>query len=527
MYERSLPELLIDHSRNAPDRPFLQDVSGFTATYGEVFEASLRWADAWRHAGIGAGDRVAVFIPPSPDYTLCWIGLTWLRAIEVGLNPEYRGDMLANVLNDAGATALLVHHDYLDRVAEIAGRTPSLELVVVTGVDQIRESPLHIKCVSLAEFLSGAEPMDAPTPPDPWDTAAICYTSGTTGPSKGVLLPWGQVQHLTRNFEGLLTEEDGYYLPLPLFHIGGKVFPLLMASRAGRLIIRERFSASAFWSDIRKTNSTFTVLVGTMATLLLKQPPSPDDANNPVWLLWSVPVSERIEEFQKRFAIPRVMTSYTQTEMGAALLNQVVTDENRTSSGRPVDGVELRIVDEHDMSVPEGDVGELIVRTTEPWQLNAGYFNRPEATAKAWRNGWFHTGDAFRQDAEGLYYFIDRMKDCVRRAGENISSLEVERLVDQHPQVEATACIGVRSDLGDEDVKIVVQRTPGSTLTERTLFDHLVESMPRFMVPRYIEFVDVIPKTPNQRVQKTGFRKQPLNERTWDRDAHGLQVLRR
>ncbi|WP_148046183.1 AMP-binding protein [Nocardioides marmoriginsengisoli] len=526
MYERSLPEVLLAHAEENPDRPFLEDVEGYSASYGQVLENSLRWADAWRRCEIGHGDRVAVFVPPSPQYIECWIGLTWLGAIEVGINPDYRGDMLASVLSDCGAKAVLVHVDYLDRLSEVLDRVPSLETIVVSG-GPMSETVLPCEQISFDAFWDRAEVMSPPALPNPWDIATICYTSGTTGPSKGVRLPWGQVQHLASvNFEGLLTGEDAFYLPLPLFHIGGKVFPLLMAERGGRLVVRERFSATAFWSDIRKTRSTFTVLVGTMAGLLLKQPELPEDSDNPLWLLWAVPVPDRIEEFQKRFGIPRVMTSYTQTEMCAALRNQHVNESNRTSAGQIVPGVELAIVDEHDLPVPDGEIGQLLIRTREPWRLNAGYHGRPDATAEAWQNGWFHTGDAFRRDSDGWYYFIDRMKDCVRRGGENISSLEVERIVDQHPEVDTAACIGVKSDLGDEDVKICVQLTAGSTLSERELLEWLVAHMPRFMVPRYIEIVAEVPKTPNQRVQKAEFRKTPVNDRTWDRQAHDVDVPR-
>lgn len=530
MYERSLPEVLLDHARNAPDRVFLQDVTGFSATYGEVFETSLLWADAWRRLGVGRGDRVALFMPPGPRYILCWTGLTWIGAIEVGVNPEYHGEMLHGALHDSGAKAALVHSSLVGRLRDIEARLPDLETVVVLGDDRDAASTasLRTKSLSLDEFLGPAEPMDPPELPKPWDIASICYTSGTTGPSKGVRLPWGQIEHMAdRIFAGLLTEDDAYYMPLPLFHIGGKNFPLLMATRGGRLVTRERFSASEFWKDTRRTNSTFTVLVGTMASLLLKQPPSPYDADNPIWLLWNVPVSDRIEEFQKRFNIPRVMTSYTQTEMGAALVNHFVTEENRHSAGREVAGVELRIVDENDIEVPVGHVGQLIVRTAEPWRMNAGYHGRPDATAAAWRNGWYHSGDAFKRDEDGWYYFVDRMKDCVRRGGENISSLEVERLVDQDPAVQTSACVGVPSSLGEEDVKVFVQLKDGVSATEQELFERLVATMPRFMLPRYIEFIDEVPKTVNERVQKADLRARPNTEGTWDREQHGYGAVRR
>jgi crotonobetaine/carnitine-CoA ligase len=183
------------------------------------------------------------------------------------------------------------------------------------------------------------------------------------------------------------------------------------------------------------------------------------------------------------------------------------------------EGYECRVVDEHDMEVPPGQLGELVVRAEEPWRLNSGYFNMPEKTAEAWRNGWFHTGDGFTRDADGWFYFVDRTKDAIRRRGENISSMEVEAAVNDHPAVLESAAVAVASEWGEDEVKVVVVRQPGAELTHEELAQFLLETMPRFMVPRFIEFVAELPKTPTEKVRKVQLREVGVNENTWDRSA--------
>jgi crotonobetaine/carnitine-CoA ligase len=240
-----------------------------------------------------------------------------------------------------------------------------------------------------------------------------------------------------------------------------------------------------------------------------------------------VPLPPGVAEFERRFGV-RVMTSYGMTEIGMPFVSDGSNLANDTSCGRLVPGwagYEVRIVDEHDQPLPPNEAGELVVRTREPWVLNRGYHGKPEATAAAWRNGWFHTGDAFVCDEDGNYYFFDRIKDAIRRRGENISSFEVEALVNEHPEVVESAAIAVPSEYSEDEVKVCVVRADGSTLTESQLIEFLVPRMPKFMVPRYVEFVEALPKTEGtMRTRKFELRTEPLNDATWDREAAGITV---
>src|SRR5581483_2280771 len=239
------------------------------------------------------------------------------------------------------------------------------------------------------------------------------------------------------------------------------------------------------------------------------------------------PLVPEVEECKRRFGV-EVGTGYGMTEIGAPFVSDGYKLANAASCGklwRGWAGYDVRIVDEHDQPVALDEVGELIVRTDEPWVLNAGYHGMPEATATAWRNGWFHTGDAFRCDADGNYYFVDRIKDAIRRRGENISSFEVEALVNQHAEVAECAAIGVPSEYSEDEVKVCVVLVPDSTLSEEALVLWLAPRMPKFMVPRYVELVDALPKTEATfRTQKIALRAEALNDRTWDREAAGITI---
>jgi crotonobetaine/carnitine-CoA ligase len=257
----------------------------------------------------------------------------------------------------------------------------------------------------------------------------------------------------------------------------------------------------------------------------MAQPPGDDDAGNPLRRAIMLPVLPNWREFQERFGV-RVRTCYAMTEISPPFgTGWEIVDHRSCGVLRP--GYEVRLVDEHDAQVPPGSIGELVVRTAEPWTLCLGYHGRPDRTAEAWRNGWFHTGDAFRCDGDGNYFFVDRFKDSIRRRGENISSFEVEALVNAHPDVVESAAIAVPSEWGEDEVKVVVVADPASGLTPESLTEFLIATMPRFMVPRYLELVDALPKTEaTLRVKKHELRVDPLNERTWDREKAGIEVPR-
>jgi crotonobetaine/carnitine-CoA ligase len=357
------------------------------------------------------------------------------------------------------------------------------------------------------------------------------FTSGTTGPAKGVVLPWGNLHASgTGNYPPEeLTREDCFYGPSSPSHVGAKTLPFLFAMIDGRVVVRDVFSTSKFWDEVRRFGCTTTVLVGSMAHFLLSQEPRPDDADSPLRNLCMVPVLPNHEEFNARFGT-RIFTVFNMTETSCPIQSRSdweITDPKSCGQQREgTPGYELRLVDEHDREVPDGTVGELMMRTSEPWTLNLGYLGLPDKTAEAWRNGWFHTGDLFTRDAEGNYFFVDRAKDALRRSGENISSFEVESEVNAHPEVVESAAIAVPADYAEDEIKVVVVRAPDSDLRPEQLIEFLVPRMPRYMVPRFVEFRDELPKNVRQRVEKAVLRRGGNDADVWDRVAAGIELPR-
>ena len=366
----------------------------------------------------------------------------------------------------------IVAERFVDRFAEIAADASELRTIVVPDA---RVPPSRIgraTVLSRRDFLGAARPATDLAAPQPHDVMSIAYTSGTTGASKGVMLPWGMLTVGVALLDDL-GPDDALYSPFPMFHMSGKGGIGQAAYMKGRNVFRESLDTGSFWKDIDEHRCTFTLLVPQMAHWLLAQPPTSGDRGHALRSVLCTPVVPGLAE---RFGV-RVRTHYGMTEVGNVISRREVKDSS-SSCGRPVPGYEVRLVDDHDYEVATGEVGELVVRSSAPWQLCLGYWRLPEKTAEAWRNGWFHTGDAFMRNADGNYLFVDRKKDALRRRGENISSFEVERLVGRHPGVAECAAIGVDTALGEQEIKIYVVPRPGTDLTPRALIEFLVPTMP-------------------------------------------------
>jgi crotonobetaine/carnitine-CoA ligase len=519
----SVPRCIRDRATEHPERPFAIEASGRSVSYAEFDDEAMRWAAGYHELGLRSGDTVVSMVRPSVSAYASWIGMAWLGVVDAPCNTDYQGAMLSYLLNHSRSRVAVIDSQYLPRLAAVAATAPHLETVIVIG-DDTGSAEATFRLISSAELLADVKPLLDLDPPEIWDTAMMIYTSGTTGPSKGVLVTWAQADESAR---GLippedLDETDCFYSPFPMFHGSGRACLCLMARTGGRFVVREQFSATHYWSDITTHQCTTTGLVGAMTAFLWNQPVTDDDARNPLERAVMMPVVPHYQQFEQRFGL-KLTTCYAMTEIGPPFsTGWNITDP--MSCGVLRDGYEVRIVDDKDFEVPVGESGELIVRHRDPWILCQGYFEMPERTAQAWRNGWFHTGDGFRKDAQGRYFFVDRIKDAIRRRGENISSFEVEGLVSSHGSVAECAAIPVPSEWGEDEVKVCVVRSDES-LTEEQLVLDLIPIMPRFMLPRYVEFVDELPKTDaTMRVKKHLLRVAPLNDRTWDREAAGVDV---
>ncbi|SFB56340.1 crotonobetaine/carnitine-CoA ligase [Amycolatopsis marina] len=513
-----LPYVLRRRSTESPDTVYLRHVDGGSMTYRQSYEASLLWADALRRLGVAPGENVVSMLPNGFDTYHAWLGMAWLGAVEVSLNTAYQGRLLRYTISKSRARVMIVSERYVARLAEIADELDSLETVVVLG-EPTEVPALRQRVISEREFFDDAAPV-APPPshePRPWDVSCIIWTSGTTGPSKGVMVPWAEWYRFCEVITSVTGGDDSIYHFMPPFHVGGKIILYAALLEGSVIVMRETFSSSNFWSDVRKHEVTHTILQGPMVRMLMSAPESDSDRDNSLRTMGCAPLPVDLFEFMERFGMRGANTYYGMTEIGLPFASPGFDLTGTESCGKLRDGYEVRIVDEHDYPVEQGDVGELVVRADHPWTMNAGYFGMAEETAHSWRNGWFHTGDGFRVDEDGNFYFVDRLKDAIRRRGENISSFEVEGYVNEHPEVVESAAVAIRSELGEDDVKVFVALAEGSALGYAELADWLAARMPRFMIPRYIEFVDGLPKTDaTLRTKKADLRARGLNENTWD-----------
>ena len=516
-----LRPLLDRHAAATPDKVFARFADGSEWTYRQTQTIARRTAMGLRKLGVSQGDKVLSWLPNGPDAIRVWFGLNYLGAVYVPINLAYRGGLLAHVVANSDARLIIAHADLLGRLADIDRAALSAAVVLAGAAPPVPGLVIHPPTVLEADD----DPSSLPTCDiAPWDLQSIIYTSGTTGPSKGVMSSYLQLYSMGTESFVALGANDRFMVNLPLFHVGGTAAVYAMLALGGSIAIVEAFDTASFWRVVRETGTTSCVLLGVMATFLVKQPPGPQDRAHTLTSAIMVPLCEDAAAFSQRFGCD-IYTVFNMTEVSTPLRSEKNPAPLGTC-GRPRAGVEARIVDGNDCEVAPGDVGELIVRTDRPWAMNHGYYKNPEATARAWRNGWFHTGDAFRMGEDGQYFFVDRMKDAIRRRGENISSFEVETEICAHPAVKEAAAVAVPSEFAEEEVLAAISLVEGATLDPAELIAFLTPRMAHFMVPRYIRIVPDLPKTPTQKVQKHLLRSEGITPDTWDREKAGIRLKR-
>jgi len=501
----------------------LVSISGTTLTYGQVSDAAAGHAAALATAGIKPGDRIAIMCGNRAELLLTILGCAWLGAIAVPINVASRGAQLEHILSNCGARLMVIERELAPVVAPLdRGRFP-LEALWLVG--EGNEGTIEgFRCLPFPPPQRGLPAH----PVEPGDTFAILYTSGTTGLSKGVCCPHAQYFWWAVYTGDLIGVREGDVLmtALPMFHTNalGTFFQALL--NGATLVVEPRFSASGFMPALARHNATVTYVLGAMVPMLLAQPPSDADRAHKVRIALAPAVPAQFHaQFTERFGFG-LLDGYGSTEtnciMGAPLAAQ-----RPGLMGRVLDGFSARVVDAQDNELPDGEAGELMLRADEPFAFATGYFGMPEKTVEAWRNLWFHTGDRVVRESDGFYRFLDRMKDAIRRRGENISSYEVEQVLVSHPLVENAAVFPVRSELAEDEVMAAVVLRPGAKLAYEALLDYCQPRMPYFAVPRYLEYVDALPVTENGKVTKYRLRDRGITAATWDRETAGYKVSRR
>jgi carnitine-CoA ligase len=524
----TLPEALALAAERWPNRTFAR-FGSVTATFREFAADVARLGAGLRADGVQPGDRVAVLMRNSLACLHSWFAANDAGAIWVPLNTEFRGEVLAHAIRTAEPTMLIYDHELADRLADesVAAAAGACTLAVAhapvgqpSGHATLESRYLTPGAVSTPGVHHAAPVGRSPAT----ELSALLYTSGTTGRCKACMLSHryftSQARIAIRDFG--LRHDDVLYCPFPLFHPDATALTTVPALLTGATAaIGRRFSASGFWRDVRKVGATVFDFMGATLTILNKADPTPQDADNPVRLAWGVPVPAWAEAFEERFGL-RILEVYGSTEANLPGTQRFDQPRVAGSCGRVTPEFELRIADESGDELPAGQVGELLVRPRIAHTMFEGYFRMPEPTAQALSGLWFHTGDLARVDGDGNLYFAGRKNDSIRRRGENISAFEVEDGVNAHPAVLESAAYAVPSDLTEDDVKISVVLRQGHRITHPDIIRFCAGTMPRFQVPRYVEIVTDLPKTPTGKVAKELLRSAPFSSETWDADQQAF-----
>jgi len=493
-------------------------------TLAELSDRSRRLAGGLLELGLQAGDRVAVLAENSVEYVELLFACQRLNLIFVPLNSYLRGEFLSQQLEDAGPAAVVVDPLGHDSLREVADRWT--RHVVVVGVSEGAHDAVRFDDLLLHE------PVTGPARAARADTAAILYTSGTTGEPKGCMVPHGQFVRAATPYlqdAGYIVRGDLVLTPSPMFHIGfliGNLAPALLVG--ARIHHVPRFSASSFLRTAREIGATKIYSLGPVGMLLLAQPPSAADAAPHGIRLAVLPglSADGQREFQARFGIPVNAESYGQTECSVICVAGEGDERRRGSVGRPIDGVDLRIVDDDDVPLAAGEVGEIVLRPRRPFAMFTGYWGKPEATLATWRNLWHHTGDLARQDEDGTVWLVDRKKDFIRRRAENVSSVQVEEAIMKHPAVRQVSVHAVPGEFSDDDIKACIVLAQNGRPPMDDLFRFFKRTLPYFAIPRYVEFMDSLPANAVGRVRKEDLRRRGVTTSTWDLEALGLTVSR-
>jgi crotonobetaine/carnitine-CoA ligase len=523
--EWTLPRVLEQRAETIGDRPFLQWTDqNPPLSFAEVNARVNRIAHGLVALGLRKGDRLAILLPNCLDFVLTWFATAKIGVVEVPINTAYTGRFLDHQLRISGAQAVLVEGDLVPAVLAALPACPEVRHLIVHDGDLPATDGV---AVSRFADLNGPE-SNPGIALAPQDLSSILFTSGTTGLSKGVMMPHAHFYLFSEMVIQMvrLTGEDTYVTGFPLFHGNAQfctVYPSLIAG--ARCVLYEKFSASQWIHRLVASGATVTNSLGVTLAFVMNQPPSALDRRHKLKRIFAAPTPHGLlPAFRERFGNMEFHESFGQTEMNMPILCPPGVERPIGACGIAVDQYfEVKLVDpETDQEVPVGEVGELLVRHKAPWTLNTGYVNMPAETLTAWRNLWFHTGDGLRRDAEGWFYFVDRVKDSLRRRGENISSFEVEEPIREHPAIHEVAVIAVPApgEAAEDEVMACIVLAEGEAMSADEVIAWCRDRIPAFAIPRYIEFMAALPKTPTERVQKNKLRQIGVTSATWDRMAH-------
>jgi crotonobetaine/carnitine-CoA ligase len=510
-FHTTIPGVLRNLAETAPDRALVRTIAGESSTAAELWGRAQSIAGALAELGGRPGERIAVDLPNGLEMIEVFFGATLAGCVFVPLNRAWRRRSLERILADSEPAVLVTDASHLDEMKDYAGSQPGGPQVVLVGAagtdeDAVEYAALRARSLPPPTVEVGATSL-----------GMLLYTSGTTGLSKGNMLSHRASLWMAATAAQTLgyAQADVVHSCLPLFHANALQCGLLASMLSGaEFAVSPRFSASGFWGEVRDCGATHTALLGSMMPLLASRPPAAQDREHSVHTAYCAPLPEDLEHFEQRFGC-KCASTYGLTDANI-LTVRPADDSGVRSCGVASDDWELALVDDSDLPVGPGEVGEMVGRPRLPFIASSGYWRKPDATAELWRNLWCHSGDLLRQDEQGRFHFVDRKKDAIRKGGENVSTFEVEEALLIHPEIAEAAVIGVPSELSEDDVMAFVVRTETGEVTPQEVLTLCARELPFFAVPRYIEFIGELPRTENHRVRKADLRERGVSERTWD-----------
>ena len=529
-FDWNSPAVLRKRAEKHPDKIYLEvPWTNESYSYAETLNLAERVGSGMLSAGATPGDRMLIMIPNCSAYIFAWLGSSIAGLAEVPINTAYRGAFLAHQVKTTTPTLAVISPEFIERIIDVSDAFDSVKHYFVVGTDEEVEIGLstltkHGYSASSWQDLLASEKLNLPSVAHA-DLGSIFFTSGTTGLSKGVMMPHAHMYLFADETVSLtrLTEDDTYMSCGPLFHGNSQFLAAYPALIAGsRYVLQERFSASEWINQIRYSIATVTNFIGVMMDFVWQQEPKTNDSDNDLRCVFAAPTASSIlDDYKERFGIEAFVEVFGLTETCMPILTPYGVDRPAGAAGLlNKDWFDIRLVDpETDEEVDIGEVGELIVRANFPFTSCQGYFAMPDKTVEAFRNLWFHTGDGLRRDEDGWYYFVDRLKDALRRRGENISSYEVEQALVTHPFLEEVAAIGVPADqeAGEDEVMVFIVPTKGKEISAEEIWEYSEKQLPDFAIPRYIHILEQLPKTPSEKVRKIELREMGVGPETYDR----------
>jgi crotonobetaine/carnitine-CoA ligase len=517
----TVPAVLDRRAEQHPDR-VMMSIAGTDVTFEQMRRRSCAAANMLADLGVGRGDCVALFTATCPEWVYFWLGAARIGAVSAAVNAANKGDFLLHTLRLSQAKVILTDTERRPRVDEIADQLDTVTDIVVQD-DSLTSA--------LLRGAAGPGP-DISVHAD--EIGALFYTSGTTGPSKAVATTWHYLFSVAATVAAAWEFRPGEVLwtAMPLFHLSAAPSVLAPMLVGATTVLAQAFHPTQVSDDIRARGAVGFAGAGAMVSMLQNLPADSHDAQLPLRFISAAPIdANSYHEIEKRYGC-RIVTMYGMTEAFPIAVKGVSDEGVPGTSGRPNPNFEVSIVDEDGNALPVGTVGEIACRPRYPHVMSEGYVSQaPAGSGKTGMHAdphqeWFRTGDLGRLDGDQNLTYVDRIKDSLRRRGENVSSVEVETVVMRHPAVAEAAAVGVPSELGEDDILLIVTLRPGATLDCAELLDFCAARMPYFCVPRFVETVSELPKNVIGRVRKDLLRARGLNPGVWDRQSCGYIVSR-